>query len=96
MARIVQFVLLFCFVGTIAATECGDHCKTRLRERVKICDDLFNSSGSAVYNDTQWHNGCLAEARTEFDNCLSTCNDHLAGVARLTRNKRAATGVAAR
>jgi len=96
MARLVQLVLLFCFVGTIAATECSDHCKARLRERVNICDDLFSSSGSAVYRNTQWREGCLAEARTEFDNGLSGCNDHLAAAERLTRNKRAATRVAAR
>lgn len=48
-------------------------CQNRLREKVEICDDLFNSEGSVYYRDTVWHRECLANARTEFDNCLSLC-----------------------
>lgn len=53
--------------------DCVSDCQQRLRDKVQICDDLFNSPGSSYYHDTVWHNGCLANARTEFDDCLSTC-----------------------
>jgi len=52
-----------------------EECQRRLREKIKICDDLFNSTGSVYYHDTTWHNKCLQEAKTEFDNCLSLCKE---------------------
>ena len=53
--------------------KCIAECKQRHRDKIKICDDLVNSSGSVYYRDTVWHKQCLEEARTEFDNCLSLC-----------------------
>lgn len=58
--------------GTLTR-DCFSECKQRLNDKITICDDLFNSSGSAHYHNTAWHNECLSNARTEYDNCLSLC-----------------------
>ena len=47
-------------------------CQQALRDAVALCDSLFNATGSAHYRNTQWHSTCLANARTQFDNCRST------------------------
>jgi hypothetical protein len=53
--------------------KCINECKQRHRDKIEICDDLVNSSGSVYYRDTKWHKQCLNNARVEFDNCMSTC-----------------------
>ena len=53
--------------------KCVRECQRRLRDRIEICNDLFNSKGSPYCRNTKWHNTCLLNARTEFDNCMSTC-----------------------
>jgi len=53
---------------------CVKECQRRLLEKVKICNSLFNSSGSVYYHDTQWHSKCLQNAKDEYDNCLSLCD----------------------
>lgn len=58
---------------TESKKKCLEECKRRNRERVEICNDLFNSPGSVYYHDTKWHKQCLENARTEYDNCKSTC-----------------------
>lgn len=49
----------------------SEECKKRHRDKIEICDDLFNSTGSAHYHDTAWHKTCLSNAKTEYDNCMS-------------------------
>jgi len=57
----------------ISGTDCVKECQRRLKDKVAICDKIFESAGSAHYHDTDWHKTCLENARTEFDNCKSTC-----------------------
>lgn len=67
-------ILAFSVHPALARDEkCIAECKQRHRDKIEICDDLVNSSGSVYYRDTVWHKQCLGEARTEFDNCLSLC-----------------------
>jgi hypothetical protein len=63
---------LVCF-GSLAAPDCVQECQQKNRDDVKTCDKLFNSPGSVYYHDTKWHKGCLDQAKTNFDNCMSTC-----------------------
>jgi hypothetical protein len=58
---------------SVSGGDCIQECQRRLKDKVKICDDLFESEGSAHYHDTKWHDTCLKNAKTEFDNCKSTC-----------------------
>ncbi len=67
------FSLVLAWLGTANSTDCVKECQQRNRDKVRICDDLFNSQGSAHYHNTEWHKDCLAQAKTEFDNCLSIC-----------------------
>ncbi len=60
-------------VQLASGDDCIRECQQRFRDRIEICNDLFNSPGSPYYRDTVWHRRCLEEARTEFDNCRSTC-----------------------
>jgi len=53
--------------------SCIGECQRRLRDKVKICDDLFNSPGSVYYHNTAWHTTCLANARSEYDACIAIC-----------------------
>jgi len=85
MSNSIKRICLFSAMATIAAVtfialpvsardeKCIAECKQRHRDKIEICDDLVNSSGSVYYRNTVWHRQCLQEARTEFDNCLSTC-----------------------
>lgn len=85
MTNSIKRTCLFTAVAAIAALTfitlpasardetCIAECKQRHRDKIEICDDLVNSSGSVYYRNTVWHRQCLQEARTEFDNCLSTC-----------------------
>jgi hypothetical protein len=72
MWRILLIGALLCF-STLAAPDCAKECNQRLKDKTKICDDLFNSTGSAHYHDTRWHKECLDNAKSEYDSCLSTC-----------------------
>jgi hypothetical protein len=71
-SRIVLIAWMFCWAA-LPASDCTKECQRRYKDKITICDDLFNSSGSAHYHNTQWHKECLDQAKTEFDNCLSTC-----------------------
>ncbi len=72
---ITKIALTLCMscLAALPASDCVKDCQRRHQDKVKICDDLFNSPGSAYYHNTQWHRDCLDQAKTEFDNCLSTC-----------------------
>lgn len=72
MNRILLLSAL-CWFGLLAAPDCVKECQQRHRDKVKLCDDLFNSPGSAHYHDTRWHKDCLEQAKNEYDSCLSTC-----------------------
>lgn len=54
--------------------KCVAECKRELREKVAEYRALFESEGSVHYHDTEWLSTVLANARTNFDNCLSTCD----------------------
>jgi hypothetical protein len=72
MHRLFLVSALVCF-GALAAPDCSQECNQRLKDKTKICDDLFNIPGSAHYHDTEWHKDCLVKAKNDYDNCLSTC-----------------------
>jgi hypothetical protein len=72
MTRIALALCMFS-LAALPASDCVKDCQRRHQDKVKICDDLFNSTGSAYYHNTQWHRDCLDQAKTEFDNCISTC-----------------------
>lgn len=58
--------------GKVRLAATLSECQRALRDAVGLCDSIFNSTGSAYYRNTQWHNTCLSNARTNFDNCRST------------------------
>jgi hypothetical protein len=68
----VVFAILVCSV-VVSAADCMTECNQRFKDKVAICDKLFESTGSAYYHDTAWHKTCLDNARTEFDTCKSMC-----------------------
>src|ERR1041384_5159163 len=59
-----------------ATVDCVGDCKQRLRDKTAVCNDLYESKGSAHYHDTQWHKECLANAKSEYDSCLAACKGH--------------------
>lgn len=53
--------------------KCLAECKQSYLDRVSVCNDLYNMPGSATYHNTESHKTCLNNAKTNYDNCRSTC-----------------------
>jgi hypothetical protein len=66
-------VAVVLFSIATSAADCMQECQRKLRDDVALCDKLYESEGSVHYHNTDWHKTCLANARTNFDNCKSTC-----------------------
>lgn len=60
--------------ATFRDEACVDGCKRTYRNKVKAYRAMFESSGTVYYQNIGWLNGVLANARSEFDACLASCN----------------------
>jgi hypothetical protein len=52
----------------VAQNTCVQQCQQRNRDRVQICQIAFQQN-----NNLSQQRDCLAAAKSEFDNCMSTC-----------------------
>ncbi len=52
---------------------CVQECQTANRNGVTMCQYLFEKTGSATYHNLDSQRTCLANVKTNFDNCMSTC-----------------------
>lgn len=50
-------------------SDCKETCKDIYRKRIKTCDTVYPPESRS-----DEHTACLKKAKSEFDDCLASCN----------------------
>lgn len=53
--------------------DCIREYQGNYENKVRMYQSMFESSGSPYYHNLEWQRQVLSQAKTEFDNCMSLC-----------------------